>query len=166
VAVVKPAYLAFMFDFYPKPYPGWLGVVLEHIERNEVRTVSTLVTELAQLEQTERYARLTDVVASAVRTVLGITHTPDASLGFFEMGMDSLMAVSLREQLQTRLGLQLSATLGFDYPSIEKLSQYLLEQLKLDEQELSKEIDSNSYLSKVNHLSDEAVNNYLDNLLK
>jgi acyl transferase domain-containing protein/NADPH:quinone reductase-like Zn-dependent oxidoreductase/NAD(P)-dependent dehydrogenase (short-subunit alcohol dehydrogenase family)/acyl carrier protein len=42
-----------------------------------------------------------------------------------EMGLDSLMAVELRNALATALGRSLPATLLFDYPSIEKVTDYL-----------------------------------------
>ncbi|TSC24498.1 type I polyketide synthase [Corallococcus sp. Z5C101001] len=49
----------------------------------------------------------------------------DAQRGFAEMGMDSLMAVELRNRLQKDLGQPLSAALIFNYPRIEALAQHL-----------------------------------------
>ena len=40
--------------------------------------------------------------------------------GFFEMGMDSLMAVELKNILEERLNCELDATLIFDYPNLFK----------------------------------------------
>lgn len=47
--------------------------------------------------------------------------------GFFDMGLDSLMSVELRSRIQKDLGdtYTLSNTAALDYPSIQKLSQYL-----------------------------------------
>jgi acyl carrier protein len=53
-------------------------------------------------------------------------HQLDTQQGFFDMGMDSLMAVEFKSRLETDLGQLLPATLTFDYPNIEALSRYLL----------------------------------------
>lgn len=46
---------------------------------------------------------------------------------FSEYGLDSITGVSLAGDLQEWLGLELSPTLLWDYPSIETLAQYLAE---------------------------------------
>ena len=49
--------------------------------------------------------------------------------GFFDMGMDSLMAIELRNRLQSGLKLPLASTLLFQYASINDLADYLAEEL-------------------------------------
>ncbi len=49
---------------------------------------------------------------------------PRTPLG--DLGLDSLLAVELRNTLGRALGASLPATLLFDYPSIETLAAYLL----------------------------------------
>ena len=46
--------------------------------------------------------------------------------GFFDLGMDSLMAVELRRQLEHAVGRALPATLAMDYPGLTDLANYLL----------------------------------------
>jgi len=53
----------------------------------------------------------------------------DANTGFFEMGMDSLTSVELRNSLQSALGCSLSATVAFDYPTVSSLCAHLTETL-------------------------------------
>jgi hypothetical protein len=48
-----------------------------------------------------------------------------------EAGLDSLMAVELRNVLTRSLGTSLPATLLFDYPSLDALSAYLINALQL-----------------------------------
>ncbi|HXO56915.1 MAG TPA: acyl carrier protein, partial [Mycobacterium sp.] len=45
--------------------------------------------------------------------------------GFFQSGMDSLMSVTLQRALSDSLGETLPASVVFDYPTVEALSDYL-----------------------------------------
>jgi acyl carrier protein len=46
--------------------------------------------------------------------------------GFFEMGMDSMMAVELKKRLERGLRLSFPATLAFDFPTVEVLAAHIL----------------------------------------
>jgi len=46
--------------------------------------------------------------------------------GFFELGMDSLMTVELRNRLAKDLGKSLAATITFKYPTVTSLVDYLV----------------------------------------
>jgi len=79
----------------------------------------------------ERPALLDAYLQEAVRDVLGLPAEPslDPHKGFFEMGMDSLMAVELAQRLQATLGHPLSAPCVFDHPTIHSLAHYILQDL-------------------------------------
>jgi myxalamid-type polyketide synthase MxaB len=51
---------------------------------------------------------------------------------FADLGIDSLVAVELRNSLEKSFGIALPSSLVFDYPSVPVLSRYLLEYLKND----------------------------------
>ena len=62
-----------------------------------------------------------------VQAVLRLPSAPDASVGFFDLGMDSLMAVELRNRLNRAFADAYSApnTLVFDFPTIADLAHHL-----------------------------------------
>ncbi len=63
--------------------------------------------------------------------VLGLASADQVplQLSVFELGVDSLMALELRNQLAANLELTLPATILFDYPTVEQLAVWLLSQL-------------------------------------
>ena len=46
--------------------------------------------------------------------------------GFFDLGMDSLMAVELHRRLERGFGRQLPVTLAMDHPHLSDAAEYLL----------------------------------------
>lgn len=64
-----------------------------------------------------------DLLSKILRLPEGVE--PDASYGFTDLGMDSLMAVELRDGLQQAFGRAFESSIAFDYPTIERLSAYL-----------------------------------------
>jgi phthiocerol/phenolphthiocerol synthesis type-I polyketide synthase B len=56
---------------------------------------------------------------------LSAAETLDASAGFFQLGMDSLMSVTLQRDLSETLGEELSPAVVFDYPTVERLADHL-----------------------------------------
>jgi len=86
-----------------------------------------LADRLAALPDAERPRVLLDVVRTAAATVLGqpSRHRVEPDASFLEVGLDSLMAVELRNRLAAATGLTLSATLAFDQPSPRRMARYL-----------------------------------------
>ncbi|MFG6107741.1 SDR family NAD(P)-dependent oxidoreductase [Leptothoe sp. EHU-05/26/07-4] len=91
---------------------GTKAFLKEQLEANPAAKQLSLLQHLLQRE---------------VGQVLGLpaTELPATDVGFFELGMDSLMAVELKSRLSQQLGDRLPATLAFDFPNIERLSQYI-----------------------------------------
>jgi acyl carrier protein len=76
----------------------------------------------------ERRDLLVTHLQREVANVLGLdeSETVEPEQGFFEMGLDSLMAVELKNYLGASLGQFLPSTLTFQYPNIAAMSDYLL----------------------------------------
>jgi SAM-dependent methyltransferase/acyl carrier protein len=76
---------------------------------------------------------LEDLVREEVCLVLGVdrAHQPAPTQRLKEFGVDSLMAVELRNRLAARLALRrkLTATLIFDYPTVQAIARYLAQEM-------------------------------------
>jgi acyl carrier protein len=85
---------------------------------------------------TRRRTMLVDAIDDQARVILGTDGVKriDPRRPLRELGLDSLMAVELRNALGARLGRTLPATLLFDYPAIDNVADYVLRELFADEQ--------------------------------
>jgi polyketide synthase 12/myxalamid-type polyketide synthase MxaB len=102
----------------------------EEIAQPGARTgAAGLLDELAALAPAKRRARLIEFIKTQTGQVLGLDGaTCSERTPLSEMGLDSLMAVELRNVLSRRMGLKrpLPATLVFDYPTIQAIADFLL----------------------------------------
>ena len=86
---------------------------------------SDFLAKLENLPASARGPALQNFVASCVAQVLGHKGQIDPRAGFFDLGVDSLTSLALRNRLQREFQCSLSGSLTFSYPSVEKLCQYL-----------------------------------------
>lgn len=99
-----------------------------------------LVERLATAPVQQRRKLLSDYLRGAVAEV---TRVDPAEIredaGFFDLGMDSLMAVELRQRIEQGVGREIPATLAMDYPRLSDVVEYLLgDVLELSEQASAK----------------------------
>jgi len=112
--------------------PSFYRLVLDEQRADGGISASAQTTSLRQAlhGNAKQQAELVqDHVSATVASVLGITSEIDPKRGFFELGMDSLTSLELRNRLQRESGCLLDATLTFKYPSVSTLSAYLLDLL-------------------------------------
>jgi acyl transferase domain-containing protein/acyl carrier protein len=96
--------------------------------RPSAAAASGFARQLAQVPDAERAAWARNQVRADVARVLGAPPTrvtDDAPLQ--ELGLDSLLAVELRNVLSARLGERLPATVAFDHPSVKALADLLVQ---------------------------------------
>ena len=83
-------------------------------------------SELEAAGPVERRQILESITRSAVGHVLKIAPSRlDGRKSLGNMGLNSLMAIELRNRLETALGRPLSATLAWNYPTIEAIVGFL-----------------------------------------
>jgi NADPH:quinone reductase-like Zn-dependent oxidoreductase/NADP-dependent 3-hydroxy acid dehydrogenase YdfG len=156
--------------------PPFFSVVARGRGRERVAAAAPaadFARELAETPPAQRRLRLTAHVRRQAVRVLGFeaADTVDARRPLSELGLDSLMAVELRNLLGASVGLKraLPATLLFDHPTIEALVDYLAAEIPGMEPgpesttaETPVEADaSGDALDRIEQLSDEEVERLL-----
>jgi surfactin synthase thioesterase subunit len=108
--------------------PLWRALLPQH-ETPASEPSQTWFEQLAGMPEDQRYeficARVQAEAASALSLTDAALVTPDRPLR--EVGMDSLLAVELRNALSRRVGRPLPATLVLDHPTCASISRFLLE---------------------------------------
>ncbi len=86
-----------------------------------------LLTRLRQTPAESREETLISFLRQEVQAVLRLPKPPAPKVGFFDLGMDSLMAVELRNRLNREFAGEYSApnTVVFDHPDIAALAAFL-----------------------------------------
>lgn len=85
----------------------------------------------ASLSESARQERVLEIVRGEVAIVLGMKGQIDDSQSAHDLGLDSLMAVEVRNRLQRLTGLTLSSTLLFEHPVLSDLANHILDRLAL-----------------------------------
>ncbi|MCW3033525.1 MAG: benzoate-CoA ligase [Solirubrobacterales bacterium] len=76
------------------------------------------VAGLGQLDPAERERALLELIGGETATLLGLASAAiDPSRSFAQLGVDSLMAVELRNRIAAASGLRIASTLVFDHPT-------------------------------------------------
>ncbi len=112
-----------------KPQAGASTQLAEHAIQFSGQFSGQFFGWLNQTPAGERRARLFDYVRSQVAATLGMTSSEqlEPRQRLFDTGIDSLMAVELKNRLESGLGISLRSTLVFDYPTVEALVKHLSE---------------------------------------
>ena len=112
VAREVPASLQRSMGMSATPGPSGSTALVERLTAAPVQQRRKIVLNVLR----DTVADVTRVDASEIRE----------EAGFFDLGMDSLMAIELRRQLEQAVGKELPATLAMDYPRLSDVADYLL----------------------------------------
>ncbi len=106
---------------------GIKNAFLSNLTGHKTIEKSTVLQRLTDALPLEREDILIEHLQRTIGKIMGIANL-DPDRGFFEAGMDSLMAVELRNKLQSDLGAKypLPTSCVFDYSTINKLDKFIL----------------------------------------
>ena len=107
----------------------------------------------------ERRSAISLFVRSSIARVLHYEDVEDISpdARFADLGLDSLVAVELKNGMEAALGIRLMTSLVFDYPTIPQLAEFLMDSIWKPEVAVTEE----SLESDVASLSDEELDKAL-----
>jgi acyl carrier protein len=118
---------------------------------------------------------LVEVICRQIVRVMGLEEDEqiDPQQPLQELGLDSLMAVELRNILCVLSGKQLAATLLFKYPSVDALSEFLIQDMFGEEADAEGQsvpqsqlsIQQSSQLSSQEQSSEESFDDLSDEAL-
>jgi acyl transferase domain-containing protein/NADPH:quinone reductase-like Zn-dependent oxidoreductase/acyl carrier protein len=126
LAIAQIDWARYLSVFRGRP-PTLLERFGRHHKERQVRR-GKLAEELKTLEPEARRVRLTEFVVGEFARVSGLQRpfAVDTNRAFSEMGLDSLLALDLRNCLETELDCSLSPTLLFEHPNVASVIEHLL----------------------------------------
>lgn len=126
---------------------------------------TTLLVQLDGVAPSRRRPTVIGFVRDQAARVLGVSTAIDPRMPLGDIGLDSLLSVELRNILSNAIGRPLSATLLFDYPTLDALSDYLLnEVLEFDGDEIEQGasiVPAPGVLESIEDLDDDEVDRLL-----
>jgi len=117
------------FQSFPSAAGSSLFAKLQDLTTSERRGGGAIRAELDACDAAERPGRLATAIAGEIRAVLRSTEPIDPDRPMESLGLDSLMALELRNRLEASLGTMLPAALVWAYPTITDLAGVLCERL-------------------------------------
>ncbi|MFF3229125.1 SDR family NAD(P)-dependent oxidoreductase, partial [Nocardia suismassiliense] len=108
------------------------------------RDAGALRRQLANMSPDQQHGVVLKVVRTAAATILGHGSADEIEhdRAFNELGFDSLTSVEFRNALNGATGLQLSATMAFDYPTPTALAKHIVDSMGIEK------VDNTSLLIK------------------
>jgi polyketide synthase 12/myxalamid-type polyketide synthase MxaB len=117
-------------------YRGGRPAFLEHVDESMTPSPARPAEKpfLERLQETvpeRRRLALVQYVKHQALSILGVpaTHAIDNEQGLRDAGLDSLMALELKNRLQAAVGRPLPATLAFDFPTIAAIAAFLADEI-------------------------------------
>lgn len=106
---------------------GWPPVTKLWLPASTTPISTTAMENQAVHTQAPARPPVGSLVSTAVHSILDRTLPVDSAVPLMTLGLTSTMAVQLVSDLESGLGVQLPATLVFDYPSVASIVSYLEE---------------------------------------
>ncbi|WP_238845871.1 type I polyketide synthase [Nostoc edaphicum] len=123
-----------------------------------IHQTSQLMQQLTSLGVSDRISLLITYLQTEVGKVLGLppSQLPNAQVGFFDMGMDSLMMVELRSRLEATLNKAIASTVLFEHPTIQSLAHHIANEFLLNTEQ--RELAQTMIVSELeNSISEQGI---------
>jgi phthiocerol/phenolphthiocerol synthesis type-I polyketide synthase D len=114
------------------PFVSDLGLATAGSESEEALVArAALIAALAEAPGKLRRDLMLAHIQQHAEEVMGLdsSEAVDWRRGLFDIGMDSLMALELKNRLQASVGLAIPSTLAFTYPDIHSIAGYLVQRM-------------------------------------
>ncbi|WP_416904852.1 type I polyketide synthase [Micromonospora echinospora] len=174
VGVLPVTWSTYLRRFAPDDTPALLRELARTTHGPEQRVAASppadrLPERLAATPPQDRLDLLRGHVRDQVVAVLGLpaTYHLEPRQKFFEIGLDSLMAIELKNTLQGQLGRTLPSTVVFEYPTVEALTDYLARDVLALDLDVAKEpapetsARSSETVERLKDLSEDALEDLL-----
>ena len=117
--------------------PSGQSVLLKELlvdqEPQPRRVAPQPIQRLQSIPADQRHPRLVEYLAEQVQYILRLPHAPDSAASFFDLGMDSLMAVELRNRLNADLKLDMPLRDLYEAANVLRLSSRIDTLLQSDQ---------------------------------
>ncbi|WUH95736.1 phosphopantetheine-binding protein [Streptomyces sp. NBC_00433] len=124
--VELPTYAFQRARYWPPAVPEAAPTATPVKERAPVRPVKVKAPPVVRAVSRAGREQLLDLVVGLTSDLLALPAGDiDQDDGFFQLGMDSLLAVELRKELETRLRTELPSTVLFEQPTVAALVDFL-----------------------------------------
>jgi len=115
---------------FPAGTPPPLLEAFAHEDGRAFAEKSKFLETLESTPLSERLGLLQDEIRIQIASVLGVVSLDEIELRapLFNLGLDSLMAVEVKNRLERTLSCGMRPTLVFDYPTVEALASYFAQE--------------------------------------
>ena len=133
----------------------------------KVESPENIVIALSALSPSGRLRVIDEKVRHEIARVLGLSdpHSINPRQSFFELGLDSLMAMELRRRLGDIAGTTFPAALAFNYPNLSALVTLLDETIGARTQTAGQAEEIGELLHRIDDLSGTELNSLLAQML-
>ncbi|MGB3534209.1 MAG: SDR family NAD(P)-dependent oxidoreductase, partial [Microcoleaceae cyanobacterium] len=140
--------------------PFFSEFIQKNVQQKQPIT-SQIIQKLASLPPSEHESILIIHLQEEVGRVLGLqpNQYPHPKQGFFDMGMDSLMVIELRNRLENSLGKSVPSTAIFEYPTIQDLAEYIQTEIVSSESIKSSVKDVKILKKDIDKISENNIEN-------